>query len=276
MKTLYISDLDGTLLQNDSKISAKSCEIINNLINRGVSFSYATARGIYTALNVTTGLHCKLPVITKNGVIIARPDTCEVITKNIFSKEETKDIYQILCEAGISPVIYSYQNGKEKFSYNIKNINSNINAEGFKWYISEHKNDERKNPLSDNKDILSGEVFYFSCIGTRDELEDTYQIVQNKYQCIFSKDTYNDYMWLEIMPKAATKANACLQLKEMLDFDYIVAFGDGINDIPMFEIADECYAVQNAVSELKEMATGIIGTNLSDGVAVWLKNNFNL
>lgn len=83
-------------------------------------------------------------------------------------------------------------------------------------------------------------------------------------------------MWLEIMPKAATKANACLQLKEMLDFDYIVAFGDGINDIPMFEIADECYAVQNAVSELKEMATGIIGTNLSDGVAVWLKNNFNL
>jgi len=79
LKTLYISDLDGTLLQNNSRISAKSCDIINNLINHGISFSYATARGIYTALQVTTGLHCNLPVITKNGVIIARPDTLSLI-----------------------------------------------------------------------------------------------------------------------------------------------------------------------------------------------------
>ena len=47
-------------------------------------------------------------------------------------------------------------------------------------------------------------------------------------------------------------------------------FGDGKNDIDMFEIADEAYAVENAVSELKVVATGIIESNENDGVAKYL------
>ena len=49
-----------------------------------------------------------------------------------------------------------------------------------------------------------------------------------------------------------------------------MAFGDALNDIPMFQIADECYAVENAVEELKALATGIITYNEQDGVAKWL------
>ena len=53
-----------------------------------------------------------------------------------------------------------------------------------------------------------------------------------------------------------------------------MAFGDGKNDIDMFEIADESYAVENAVDELKAIATGIIENNDSDGVAKWLYRLF--
>ncbi len=56
----------------------------------------------------------------------------------------------------------------------------------------------------------------------------------------------------------------------MLECDYIVVFGDAVNDIDMFEMADEAYAVENAVSELKGKATAIIGSNDDDGVAEWL------
>lgn len=52
----------------------------------------------------------------------------------------------------------------------------------------------------------------------------------------------------------------------------MVSFGDAINDIPMFRISDECYAVKNAVEELKKIATGIIDSNDEDGVAKWLEN----
>lgn len=79
---------------------------------------------------------------------------------------------------------------------------------------------------------------------------------------------------MEIVPKTVSKANAIRQLKDFLGIDYIVAFGDGRNDIEMFEIADESYAVENAVDELIEIATGIIGSNDADGVAKWLKYHF--
>ena len=47
-------------------------------------------------------------------------------------------------------------------------------------------------------------------------------------------------------------------------------FGDGKNDLDMFCVADEAYAVQNADKELKAAATAIIGGNNEDGVAKWL------
>ena len=75
------------------------------------------------------------------------------------------------------------------------------------------------------------------------------------------------------MPQNASKANAIRQLKEHLNCDRVVAFGDGENDVDMFEIADEGYAVENAVDELKAIATQVIGSNDEDAVAKWLMQN---
>jgi hydroxymethylpyrimidine pyrophosphatase-like HAD family hydrolase len=76
------------------------------------------------------------------------------------------------------------------------------------------------------------------------------------------------------MPRKATKANAIQQLKELWQCDKVISFGDAKNDLPMFAISDECYAVENAVPELKCKATGIIDCNEEDGVAKWLQNNY--
>ncbi len=76
------------------------------------------------------------------------------------------------------------------------------------------------------------------------------------------------------MPVKATKANAIRKLKKIWNCDRVVSFGDAVNDIPMFEISDECYAVENAVAELKAAATGIIDSNENDGVANWLKAHY--
>ena len=40
----------------------------------------------------------------------------------------------------------------------------------------------------------------------------------------------------------------------------------------MFEIADEAYAVENAIDSLKAIATGVIGNNNEDCVAQFLNN----
>ena len=64
------------------------------------------------------------------------------------------------------------------------------------------------------------------------------------------------------------------QLKTLLGCEKIVAFGDGKNDIDLFELADEAYAVENAHEDLKKYATDIILSNEEDGVAQWLARNF--
>ncbi len=76
------------------------------------------------------------------------------------------------------------------------------------------------------------------------------------------------------MPKETSKANAIKQLQALMMCERLVVFGDGKNDIDMFQLADEGYAVQNAVDELKSIATGIIENNDSDGVAKWLEQNY--
>ena len=78
------------------------------------------------------------------------------------------------------------------------------------------------------------------------------------------------------MPAKASKANAIRRLKEMWGCTRVVSFGDAVNDLPMFEISDECYAVSNAADELKAVASAVIESNEEDGVAKWLAANVRL
>lgn len=143
-------------------------------------------------------------------------------------------------------------------------------------FLLTRKGDIRENPVEGEKELGSGDAFYFTCIDEYEKLEPIYIRFKDKYHCIFQKDIYSGEQWLEIIPKTVSKANAILQIKEYLGVEYIVAFGDGKNDMEMFEIADEAYAVENAVDELKDIATGIIGSNDSDSVARWLHDKFRV
>ena len=88
---------------------------------------------------------------------------------------------------------------------------------------------------------------------------------------MFYKDNYvPDMYYLEIITKSVSKASGALQVKNIVGADRMVAFGDNLNDIPLFEVADECYAVSNAEEKLKQIATDVIGSNDEDSVAEFI------
>jgi hydroxymethylpyrimidine pyrophosphatase-like HAD family hydrolase len=125
--------------------------------------------------------------------------------------------------------------------------------------------------------LYQGRLFYFTCISDKKEqLTDIFDYFKEKegFKCTMQKELYREEYWCEIMPEKATKGNAIMELKKLLNCDKIITFGDAINDIPMFKISDESYAVENAVDELKEYANGIIKSNEKDGVANWLEENY--
>lgn len=270
-KTLYVTDLDGTLLNKNDRIPPKSIKIINDLVEKGMLFTYATARSLVSASVVTAGLSTKIPVIAYNGAFIFQPKSAEILSQENFCREEMNDAIDIIRTNSIYPLVYSFVDGVEKVSW----ISGQEN-EGIKRYLSLRKGDRRLRPVSDSEELYQGEIFYFTCIGEKDELQPIYDILSKdtRYRCTIQQELYRPEYFCEIMPAGATKAHAIQKLKKIWNCNKIVSFGDAVNDIPMFEISDECYAVENAVAELKAVATGIIDSNENDGVANWLKEHY--
>ena len=262
MKTLYISDLDGTLLNNDETLSEFTATNLNGLLEKGVVFSFATARSYTTAKKVTPNLKMKYPAVVHNGTFIVDKDG-NILKKNTFSKQDSTDIINTLLKSGVNPVVYSLINEKEQFSY----IREKLNSETLN-FLSSRKNDPRKREVFDIQNLYDGEVYYFTLIGDEDKTKPLFELYKDRYQCYFQRDIYSNDYWLEILPQGATKADGVKQLAKLLGCDRIVAFGDGVNDIEMFKIADECYAVENACDKLKQIATKVIASNVQNGVVL--------
>ena len=271
MKILYVSDLDGTLLNSKDKLSEYTKKTLNALINKGMCFSYATARSLSSASVVTNGLNTNIPVIIYNGTFIVNPGTNEKLFTLFFNEQEKKIVMDILDKCSIFPLVYGYINGEEKVSWIADKENY-----GIRRYLDLRKGDKRLRPVETISELYSGELFYFTCIGEKRELINIYEYFEksDRFTCTLQQELYREEYWCEIMPKKATKGNAIIILKEKLKCEKIVSFGDAINDIPMFKISDESYAVENAVDELKKYATGTIMSNDKDGVAHWLERNY--
>ncbi len=273
MKTLYVSDLDGTLLNSKAKISDDSINIINELIEKGMNFTFATARSLVSSRLVTCGLNLKLPVIVYNGTFIMDMKTSAVINSNTFTKVEKTLAETLIKKNNLHPLVYSFVDKAERVSYNINFINKGVSL-----YLNSRKDDKRLRSLYSDKNLYNGEVFYYTIIGKESELKNFYNEINQsgKFRVTLQQDIYNEYFWCEVMPKGASKAKAVKKLKEIYGIDKVISFGDAVNDIPMFQISDECYAVSNGVDELKNIASKEILSNDNNGVALWLMNNYEL
>ncbi len=267
-RVLYISDLDGTLLNKDVRISDFTVNTINSLVEKGMIFSYATARSRYTSSKLTKDIGLRVPVVIYNGTFLYDTKTEKRVVSNDFTRQDAEMLLDRLLKNNVYPMVHAFLGGNEKYIFDENNM-----SRGMADFQSKRELDERRTPV-DVYDLAPYQVFYFTCIDEEEKLLPLYEELKNEYQCIYNKDMYSGDYWLEILPNKATKASAIKELKEMLNCDKVVCFGDGVNDIPMFKDADEAYAVSNACDELKECATAIIDSNENDGVAKWLLDNF--
>lgn len=267
VKTLFVSDLDGTLMRSDLTISDFTVKTINRLVEKGISFTYATARSIVSARTITSDLKLNLPVITRNGAVLADNNSGGILEKALFTNDEVsllKSMLQELPKAGFVSCYF----GDDM----IKTFAETKHTVGLQGYLDYYKDDPATVIVPDLSGMFRGAPGYVTMIGDKEEIEPVYNRASEYkgWECIFQKDIYRDEYWLEICPQNCTKAKSILKLKEEYGFDRLVVFGDSVNDLPMFKIADESYAVSNAIDELKAQATKVIGSNEEDAVAKFL------
>ena len=175
MTTLYVSDLDGTLLRSNETTSEYTNSIINGLADRGMIFSYATARSLITAKKVTNGIKAKIPLIVYNGAFIIDNVTDDILVANYFD-ESVKDILDELFTNQIYPIVYAYIDEKEKFSFVPELCTIGMNK-----FLNSRRGDIRTNAVKSVDDLKYGDVFYITCIDSSGKLKPIY----DKYKNIF-------------------------------------------------------------------------------------------
>ena len=72
-----------------------------------------------------------------------------------------------------------------------------------------------------------------------------------------------------------SKAEAVLRLKKMTGADRLVVFGDNLNDLSMFEVADVAVAVGNALPAVKSAADYVTEINTADSVARFIEQDYD-
>ena len=95
-KTLYVTDLDGTLMHNDKTLSDFTINTLNKLIDQGMLITYATARTFQSAWEITKDIHFTIPVITRNGTVLANQMLKREIEISRFSEREVSILKNFL------------------------------------------------------------------------------------------------------------------------------------------------------------------------------------
>ena len=268
MKTLYISDLDGTLLDPSPRVTEHTAAALNELIAGGMNFTFATARSVYSAVPVTSAVNISVPCILMNGVSIYDIRTDTYIKNEFIQPEASAEVLRAFERHGVRCFMYRIADGILTCYY------SELTTKVMRSFAEVRKNAYKKPfvQLDRLADMADGNTVYFTTTGPYETLLPVKLEIEKiaGVDTAFYLDVYNGEWYLEIFSHRASKSNGVRFLREKYGFDRVVAFGDNLNDLPMFEQADVKVAVGNARDEVKAAADYIIGDNKSDGVAEWL------
>ncbi len=273
---LFVTDLDGTLLNSNKEVYIKSTEILNKLIDNGVNFTVATARTPATVVDLLQDVNLKLPAVLMNGVLLYDIKEEKYINIKEIGKDTVDKVFDVLNKFDKNAMVYGIRNNhlwvyhKEfeySWEYNFYKERADrkqktfLKVENYQECINESK-------------IINFIVFdkYEKIKGIYEELKKIDEISVEYYEDIYEKGCY----FLEAYSAEASKANGIKLLSDYIEHDKLICFGDNLNDIPMFELADECYATANAVERVKEISTDVIGSCDEDGVALFMEKKLKV
>lgn len=258
MKTLYVSDLDGTLLDKNATVPPAASEALCRLCENGVAVTFATARTIRSVKHILADVPTEYPVALMNGVLICdMTDGGEKYLSAAYFDISVFDMVRGVLEGcGVTPFMYFLEGDSLRTAY------TDITNRYMKSFMDERVKKYNKPFIKLEKgSSYPGRPIYFAAMDSEEKIKRAnalcLEIEDVRTACY--RDSYEpDFWYLEVFDKAASKKNAVDTIRALTEAQCIVSFGDNYNDIPMFEASDECYAVRSAPAEVIAAARGTI------------------
>lgn len=275
-KTLYVSDLDGTLLDKDSQLSRESVEILNRVIEEcGVNFTIATARTPATVVHIMERVHTRLPYVVMNGAAMWDKESQHFLNIVPIACADVTRVCDIYESYGLYPMIYRVKGEKlEVRSYGPI-------SEEEKYFVEQRRYLELKKFYLDDKNykVNDCDTLLIFAMNRYDTLRPIHNTILTDTDCasVIYHDIFDESAGLvETYASGVSKAEAVRRLAQEVSAERLVVFGDNRNDIPMMQIADLAVAPENAVDEVKAIADIVIEPNYMNSVARFiLEENSN-
>lgn len=260
---LIVVDVDHTLLNNESKLSARNEKALKAAMQQGVKVMLATGKNFASCQFIVQQLGLDTPGIYTQGLTIYNADGTlrhqQTLDPNIARR-----VITFAEERGFAVVAYS------EGRLITKTVNPYVMELHTRW---KETKPEAVGPLQNllattamNKLVLvsPGDVGKIKALrwqlGT--QLNGSARIMSGGVPHM-----------VEVLPPGASKGKALRALLKELNVkaENVLAIGDGENDVEMIQLAGVGVAVANAEQALKDVADEITLSNEKDGVAVMVE-----
>lgn len=272
--TLYVTDLDGTLLNNGSMVSLHSAKILSELSDSGALITVATARTPATVVPLMQGTGTRVPYIVMTGAAMYDPLTESYCTASHIPPCDALTAMSIFNEYGINPFVYRLTSDGQTLSvYH----HPQMTAQEREFYEPRAHLKLKRFTFEPSPEPNADVILFFATGKTANimplgaALESTGKLSVSVYPDIFT----GGVSIVEVYAAGVSKASAISELAGKLGVDRVVCFGDNLNDIPMFGVADLSVAVGNAFPAVKDSADIVIGPNYDDSVARFIADDFH-
>ena len=271
-KTLYITDLDGTLLQNDARLSEKTTAALQRFRKDGVAFTAATARTAATVRHILGEAPPTVPAILMTGACLYDVETRTYDNVRVIPPASRKTLIETLAKHGLDGFFYTVEDGHLATYYE--------RAETPAALAFMRERIERYGKVFTKVDrvekLIELPLVCYSVAAPEEKVAPAAAALRcdgavsvGSYRDTYLKDTF----YLEVYEKSATKYHAACELRRRYGFDRIVGFGDNLNDLPLFDACDVCVAVANAAPAVLERADDVADSNEADGVVRWIEKD---
>lgn len=271
-KYLIISDLDGTLLNSEGKLSKKTIETIKEITKQGHIFCLSTGRPLRGSINIYNQLGLNSIMLNYNGAFISNPSNNDFQPINItFSKDI---ITQILSHPKIVSNIKNALIEGNNVAYMLKNTNDEYISEDLLYYFHIDVKDGIKSLDNDINNLTHDVNSVLLNLNEGCDVFDTllYWIKQICPTLVIREWKIPNYgSVLEINSIFANKGTGVDYLSSYYGIpnERIIAFGDGDNDVNMLSKAKYGFAMKNGTSSAKLLSRHTTKhTNDEDGV-IW-------
>jgi len=268
MYKLFITDLDGTLLDDEKNISSENRLALEKLIQTGIPVTIFTGRNYHSAKRYFEELEIDIPVVLQNGAFIIEPVSEKIIHSSDLDSNIAKKIVSEGKKIGVECIIYSgFLELPDMF------IEDGVYAENpFSKYVE--NNLFRLRMVEDLLTVLESRssIAQLAFIGNTDKLFPFCESVKEQFPAETSSmitSVINGTGFLEVFGSEVSKGKALEKIAHLYNvtYDDIVFIGDNYNDVEIMKLVGMPVSTGNAPEDVKKLCKMVVSGNNEHGVS---------